>query len=159
MNKKHCPLEEKIIKGLSEDTMSEELQEHIAGCSICQDIALVQGWMNRFQTSAWKTDVPGKVLPDAESLWNRAHTRTRLDKKLVRKALRPLIIPQVLFYGLLVAGIIYTFVWGFSKIGNFLDNRVVSTILPFFGIMMTVVLISFAFCAFIAALDRRKHPV
>ena len=99
-----------------------------------------------------------KALPNAERIWERVYTRVRPEKKLVRKALWPLIIPQVLFYGLLIAGIIYTAVWGFKKYGNVLDSRVTSMFLPFFGIMMVIVLISLSFCAIVAAFDKRKHP-
>jgi len=159
MRKKICPMETEVMKGLCEEIMRPELQEHLAGCPVCQDIALVQGWMNRFKKTAWKTDMPEKTLPDAESMWKKVYVRRKPDKKLVRKALRPLLIPQVLFYSLLIAGIIYMTIWGFKKFGNILDNRVVSQILPFFGIMMFIVAISLSFCAVVVAFDKRKHPV
>jgi hypothetical protein len=159
MKKKHCPLEKEVTEALREEKMSAGLKEHIAGCSACQDIVAISEWMHRFKENAWKTDMPGKTLPDAESMWNRVYARRRPDKKLVRKALRPLIIPQVLFYGLLIAGIIYTAIWGFKKFGNMLDNRMISQILPFFGIMMIIVFVSLSFCAIVVAFDKRKHPI
>lgn len=159
MRKKICPRETEVLKGLGEEKMSSELREHIAGCQVCQDIALVQGWMNRFNKTAWKTDMPEKALPDAESMWKKVYVRRRPDKKLIRKALRPLIIPQVLFYGLFIAGIITMTIWGFKKFGNILDNRVISQILPFFGIMMIFVVVSLSFCAIVVAFDKRKHPI
>jgi hypothetical protein len=159
MSKKICPWENEVLKGLREEKLSAELQEHIAGCSVCQDIEAASRWMIRFKENAWKTDMPEKILPGAESLWSRVYSRSRPDKKVVRKALRPLIIPQVLFYGMLMAGIIYTIFWGFKRFGNILDSRIISTIVPFFGIMMVIVVISLSFCAIVAAFDRRKHPV
>jgi len=159
MSKKICPLENEVMKGLHEEKMSAELREHIQDCLVCQDIAVVQGWMHRFKESAWKTDMPEKTLPDAERMWNRVHARRRPDKKLVKKALRPLLIPQVLFYGLLITGIITTSIWGFKKFGNILDSRVISQFLPFFGIMMIIVVFSLTFCAIVVAFDKRKHPV
>jgi hypothetical protein len=138
--------------------MSEDLQKHLEGCPVCQDVALVQGWMQRFKENALENDVQEKTLPDAERIWKRAHARARPDRRLVSKALRPLIIPQVIFYGLLVAGIIYTVIWGFKKFGNVLDSQVTSVILPFFGIMMFIVLASLSFCAIVIAFDKRKHP-
>ena len=152
-------METEVLKSLGEEKMRSELQEHIAGCQVCQDIALVQGWMNRFNKTAWKTDMPEKTLPDAESMWGRVYAKRKLDKKIVRKALRPLLIPQVLSYGLLIAGIIYMTIWGFKKFGIFLDSRVISQILPFFGIMMIIVVISLSFCAIVVAFDKRKHPI
>ena len=159
MSKKICPLENEVIKSLREEKMNTELEEHIAGCSACQDIVAVSGWMNRFKESAWKTGIQEKILPTADSMWNRVYARRRPDKKLAKKALRPLLIPQVLFYGLFIAGIIYTAVWGFNKLGNILDSRMTSMILPFFGIMMIIVVISLSFCAIVVAFDRRKHPI
>jgi hypothetical protein len=159
MKKKICPMEKEVMKDLGEEKMKPELQEHIARCPVCKDIALVQGWMNRFKQEAWKTEMTDKTLPDAESMWNKVYSTRRPDKKLVRKALRPLIIPQVLFYGLLIAGIIAITIWGFKTFGNVLDNRVISQILPYFGIMMFIVLISLSFCAIVVAFDKRKHPV
>lgn len=159
MSKKICPMETEVLKGLSEEKMRPEIQDHIARCQICKDIALVQGWMNRFKESIQKTDTPKKILPAAESLWNHVYGRRRPDKKMVRKALRPLIIPQVLFYSLLLTGIIAMTIWGFKKLGNTLDSRMISQILPFFGIMMFIVVISLSFCAIVVAFDKRKHPV
>jgi hypothetical protein len=148
-------MEQEVMQGLTEENRKVELQEHIAGCSICQDLVLVKGWMNRFQETAWETDTSEKTLPDAESMWKNAYSRRRPDKKLIRKAMRPLIIPQVLFYGLLIAGIIYGTFWGIKQFGNILDNRVTSMILPFIGIMMLIVVISLSFCAIVAAFDKR----
>jgi hypothetical protein len=50
-------------------------------------------------------------------------------------------------------------IWGFKKFGNILDSRVISQILPFFGIMMIIVVISLSFCAIVVAFDKRKHPI
>jgi hypothetical protein len=158
MNKKICPLEKEVMRGLSRGKLSGELQNHIAGCSVCRDIVAVSEWMNRFKESAWKTDMPGKILPDAESMWNRVRARKRPDKKLVQKALRPLIIPQVLFYGVLIAGIVYMTFWSFNNFGNILDSQIISQIVPFFFIMMIIVVISLSFCAIVVVVDRRKHP-
>ncbi|MCK4646885.1 MAG: hypothetical protein KAU46_11590 [Candidatus Aminicenantes bacterium] len=159
MSKKICPLEKEVMKGLREEKMRPELQEHIAGCPVCQDITLIHGWMNRFKENAWNTDMPRKILPDAESMWNRVYARRKPDKKLVRKALRPLLIPHVIFYGVLIAGFLFLTVWGFKKFGNILDSRVISQILPFFGIMMIIVFVSLSFCTIVAAFDKRKHPI
>jgi hypothetical protein len=159
MKKKICPREDEVLKTLGEEKMSEEIQEHIAGCSACQNTVAVNRWMHRFRESAWNTEMQEKTLLDAQTFWNKVHKQKRLDKKLVRKAMRPLIIYQVLFYGLLTAGIIYAVIWGFGKFGTILDNPVIATIIPFFGIMMMIVIISLSFCAIVAALDRRRHPV
>jgi hypothetical protein len=159
MRKKTCHREEEVQTGLNSGKLSQELQNHIPDCPVCQDIALVQGWMNRFKERAWETDMPEKILPHAASIWNRVYAGKSIDKKLVRKALRPLIIPQVLSFGVSVAGIIYLTVWGFKKFGYILDNPIVSQIVPIFGILMASGFFFFAFCALIAAFDKRKHPI
>jgi hypothetical protein len=159
MSEKTCPLEKDVLKSLRGEKMSLELQEHIDECPVCKDLALVKGWMNRFKENAWKIDMPEKTLPDAESLWNRIYARRQPDQKLVQKAMRPMLIPQVLFYGTIIAGIIAMTIWGFKKIGNALDSQLTSLILPFFGIMMVIVLISLSFCAIVVAFDKRKHPI
>lgn len=159
MSKKICPLETEVIKGLREEKISAELQEHLSGCPVCQGIVAVSGWMNRFKENAWETDMPGKTLPSAQSMWDRVHEGRKPDKKLVRKAMRPLIVPQILSLGVFIAGIIYITIWGFKKFGNILDNRVISQILPFFGIMMVIVFVSLSFCAIVAAFDKRRHPI
>jgi hypothetical protein len=114
--------------------------------------------MNRFKENAWNTDMPEKTLPDAESMRKRVCARRRPDKKLVQKALRPLLIPQVLFYVLLIAGIIYMTIWGFKKFRNILDSRVISQILPVFGIMMIIVVVSMSFFAIVVAFDNANTP-
>jgi hypothetical protein len=159
MNKKTCPMEKDALKSLREEKMSPELQEHIAECPVCRDVALVQDWMHRFKENAWKADMPDKTVPGAEGLWNEAHAKKRPDKKLVKKALLPLLIPQMIFYFLFIAGIIYASIWGFKKFGGILENPLFSQLLPFFGIMMVIVLISMSFCAIVVAFDRRKHPI
>ena len=152
-------MENETIKALHEENMSVELSEHIAGCPACQDIVAVRGWMHRFKEAAWVVDMTEKILPDAEIMWNRVYAPRRPDKKLVRKALRPLLIPQAIFYGLLISGIIAMTIWGFNKLGDVMDDRVASLIPLFFGIMLMIVLISLSFCAVVEAFDRRKHPI
>jgi len=159
MSQKICPRETEVLESFREEKMSEELQEHIAGCPSCQDLVAVSQWMHRFRESAWNTEMQEKTLLDAQTIWNKVHARRQPDKKLVRRALRPLMIYQFLFYGLFTVGIIYAVFWGFGKFGYILENPVISTMIPFFGILMAVVFISMSFCAIVAALDRRRHPV
>jgi hypothetical protein len=159
MSEKTCPVEKDVLKSLREEKMSPELQEHIAECPVCGDLALAQDWMHRFKENAWKADMPDKTLPSAEGLWNEAHARRRPDKKLVKKALRPLLIPQAIFYGLLCFGIITMTIWAIDKVGAGVNSRVASLIFPFFGMMLVIVLISLSFCAVVEAFDRRKHPI
>jgi hypothetical protein len=151
-------MENDVIKSLREDEMSPELQDHVAGCPVCHNLALVHNWMNRFEQNARKTDLSAKTLPTAEALWRRGRETTRPDKKLVKKALWPLLIPQTLFYGLILAGIVFFTIWGFQKFGHVLDSPVFNQFVPFFGILMIIVVVSLSFCAIVTAFDKRKHP-
>ncbi len=92
------------------------------------------------------------------TIWNRVYAGKRIDRNLVRKAMRPLIIPQVLSLAVFIAAIVYILAWGFKKFGYVLDNPVVAQIAPLFGILMISVLLFYAFCALVAAFDRRRYP-
>jgi len=107
MSKKICPMETEVMKGIGEEKMRPELKEHLARCPVCKDIALVQVWMNRFKEKAWKADMSKKDLPDARAVWNRVFARKSADKQMVHKALRPLIVPQVLSFVVFIGGGIF----------------------------------------------------
>lgn len=158
MRKKTCHLEEEVQASLYSGKLSPEIRHHISDCPVCRDSALVQGWMKRFTERAWETDMLGKTLPPALKIWNSVYTWKRIDKKLVRKAMRPLIVPQVLSLAVFIAAIGYITVWGFKKFGYILDNPIVSQIVPFLGILMVSVILFSAFCALIALFDRRRYP-
>lgn len=159
MKKNTCHREEEVQASLYAGKLSPELKDHVADCPLCQDIALVQAWMKRFKEMAWESDMADKVLPQAATIWSRVYSGKRIDKKLVRKAMRPLIIPQVLSLILFIAGIGGLTIWGFNKFGYILDNPVVSQIAPIFGILIISIFFFWAFCALIAAFDRRRYPI
>lgn len=159
MKKKICPLEKEVMAGLRAEKLEPELQKHVSECPVCQDVVAVHTWMNQFKEKAWKTDMPKKSLPDADAIWNRAYAWKRPDKQMVRKALRPLIYPQVLSIGVFIAGVIFLGTKGVLKFGNIFDTLVLTRILPFFLILMSMVFLSVIFCALLLALEKRKKPV
>jgi hypothetical protein len=159
MKKKICPLEREVMAGLREKKLKPELQKHVSECSVCKDVVAVHTWMNRFKEKSWKTDMPKKSLPDAEAIWNRAYAWKRADERMVRKALRPLIYPQVLSFGVFIAGVIFLGTKGVLKFGNFFDTPVLTRILPFFLIFVSIIIISIIFCALLFALEKRKKPI
>lgn len=158
MRKKRCHREEEVHTCFHTGKLSPEIKNHISDCPVCQDVVLVMSWMNRFKERAWETDMTEKIFPPAAKIWNRVYAGKRIDKKLIRKAMRPLIIPQVLSLAVFITGIGYGVVWGFKKFGYILDNPIVSQILPFIGILMVSVFFFFGFCALIAAFDRQRYP-
>jgi len=159
MKKKICPLEKEVAECLREEKLKPELQKHISECPVCKDVVAVYTWMNQFKEKSWKTDMPKKDLPDAEAIWKRVHVRKIDNRQLVRKALRPLIYPQVLSFGVFIAGIIFLGIKGVLKFGNVFDSVAITRIFPFFLILMSMVFLSVIFCALLLALEKRKKPV
>ncbi len=159
MKKKICPWEKQVLEGLRAEKISPELENHIAACPVCQDVVAVHAWMNRFKEQAWKTDMAQKDLPAAEAVWNRVHTRQRPDRKLVKKAMRPILYTQVLYYGVMAAGIIFLVLWGGSKLGKIVDLKSLAQILPYIFIPAAFVVISLLFCTLLLAFEKLKKPV
>ncbi len=159
MKKKICPLEKEVMEGLGEKELKPELQKHISECPVCKDVMAVHTWMNRFKEKAWKTDMPKKDLPDARAVWNRVFARKRPDKQLVTKALRPLLFPQVLSFVVFIAGGIFLGVKGILKLENIFDSPVLVRVLPFFLILISMVLFSVIFCILLLALEKRKKLI
>ena len=159
MKKKTCPLEKEIMAGLKEGALEPELQKHLSECPACQDVVTVHTWMNQFKEKAWKTDMPKKDLPDAQAVWDRIYAWKRADKQLVRKALRPLIYPQVLSFAIFIAGIIFLGIKGVLKFGNIFDAPALTRILPFFLLFVSIIIISIVFGALLVALEKRKKPI
>lgn len=159
MRKKICPLEKEIIAGLKEGALEPELQKHLSECQVCQDVVTVHAWMNQFKERAWEILMPKKDLPGAQAVWNRVYARKRPDKQLVRKALRPLIVPQVFSFAVFIAGTIFLGIKGVLKFGNIFDAPALTRILPFFLLFVSIIIISIVFCALLLAIEKRKKPI
>ncbi len=159
MKKKKCPFEKEVMAGLREEKLEPELQNHVSQCPVCQDVVAVHTWMNQFKEKAWRTDMLKRNLPDAEAVWKKVYSWKRADKRMVRKALKPLIYPQVLSFGVFIAGIIFLGTKGVLKFGNIFDTPVLTRILPYFLILISFIVISIVFCALLLAIEKRKKPV
>jgi hypothetical protein len=159
MSKKICPLEKQVLEHLKEEELSPDLQNHLAECSACQDVAAVYKWMNRFKENAWKIEMAQKDLPAAEAIWDRVYSRKRPDRKLVKKALRPILFAQIFSYGVIATGIIFLTLWGGSKIEKIIDLKPLVQMLPYIFIPATFVVISILFCSLLLALEKLKKPI
>jgi hypothetical protein len=159
MKKKICPLEKEVMAGLKAEKLEPELQKHLSQCPVCQDVVAVHNWMNQFKEKAWETDMLKKDLPDADAVWNRVYSRKRPDKQLVKKALRPLIFPQVLSFGVFIAGIIFLGIKGVLKFGNIFDTLALTRILPFLLLFVSIIIISIVFGALLLTFDKSKKPI
>lgn len=159
MKKKKCPWEKEVMEGLRKSKLKPDLQEHISECPVCKDFVQVHTWMGQFKEKTWEIDLPKKDLPDARAVWDRAFARKRPDKQLVTKALRPLIFPQVLTFGVFIAGSIFLGIKGVFKFGNIFDSPAAARIFPFLLVLLSMVFLSVIFCALLLALEKHKRPV
>lgn len=159
MKKKICPLEMEIMTGLREKKFKPELQKHVSECPACKDIVAVHTWMNQFKEESWKTDMTKKALPNAETVKKRVYNRRRTDEQMERKALRPLIYPQVLSLGVFLAGIIFLGIKGVLKFENIFDTLVQSRIFPLFLILLSLVFLLLIFCTLLLSLEKHKKTI
>ena len=159
MKKKICPLKKEILAGHREKKLKPELQKHASECPVCKDVVVVHTWMNQFKEESWNTDMPKKDLPDAEDVWKRVYSRKRADEQMERKALRPLIYPQVLSLGVFLAGIIFLGIKGVLKFENIFDTLVQSRIFPFFLILLSLVFLLLIFCTLLLSLEKHKKTI
>jgi len=170
MRKKSCYLEKKVIDCLKAGKLSPEIEKHTSECPVCGDVVAVYEWMNQFKNSSWKAEMLEKTLPDAETIWKRAHAKKKPDRELVEKALRPLIFPRVFSYGALIAGLIYLFLTNGRAIGNIISSssglgsaldslsRIIAQFFPIFIIPAAMIFISMLFCVFVAAFEKGVGP-
>lgn len=168
MKKKSCHLEKEVVDCLKAGKLSPEIEKHTSECPVCEEVVAVYEWMNRFKNSSWKAEMPEKTLPDAETIWNRAQTKGKPDRGLVKKALRPLVYPRLFSYGVLIVGVIYLFLTKGRAIGNIITSssaagpvfdslsRTFAQLFPIFLIPAAMIIISMLFCVFIASLERLK---
>jgi hypothetical protein len=87
-----CPRENDVLDALAAarwpDRMEPELAEHVASCSICQDVITVASAMQEDHDATWRE----ASVPSSGQMWWRAEMRARQDA--VREALRPVAVAQ-----------------------------------------------------------------
>ena len=171
MKKKICQREEKVIAGLKAKKLSSDIEKHVSECHFCQETVSIYRWMNEFKNRSWDAEKGKKILPDSETIWDRAFNRQRPDRTLVKKALKPMIYPRILSYPIFIIGFLLLFISNVKGIGNFLDSRfgtspfldllskIIPQILPIFLIPGFVILVSILFYVLVVSFERRKHPV
>jgi len=109
MKKKSCPLEKEVLNSLKTGDLTPGIKQHAADCPVCKESITINKWMNRFQEVSMNVNTAGKKLPDAEFIWEKAFLVKPPEKELVKKALRPLLVPQVLTYVIAIIGLLYFF--------------------------------------------------
>lgn len=168
MRKKSCHLEKEVIDCLKAGKLSPKIQKHTSECPVCEDVVAVYEWMNQFKNSSWKVEMLEKTLPDAETIWNRVQAKQKPDRRIVKKALRPLIYPRVFSYAVLIAGAIYLFLTKGRAIGNIITSssgagpaldslsRIITQLFPVFLIPAAMIFISMLFCVFVVAFEKME---
>lgn len=171
MRKKICHWEEKVIGCLKEEKLSPDIKKHVSECLSCQEAVSIYRWMNEFKSKSWDAVMQEKTLPEAEAIWNRAYVKQRPDRRLVKKALRPLIFPRVFSYGVFSVGFIFLFLSKGKEIGNFMYSRLgtgsmldsisktAPQIMPIILIPGFIIFISMLFCALVVAFERHKPSI
>lgn len=146
MKKKHCLLEQEILNSLAAGDLTAEIKQHLKDCPICKESALLYQWMNGYQKVSRQGKLAEKKLPDAESLWEKAFSLKTPDKKLVKKAMKPLRIYQVVFYVIAIIVLLYLVFAYFPGIRSSLNSsRVVGVMLASLSSLVRTLFKSFSF--------------
>ena len=92
--KLHCPFEQELLDAVAArrwpDRAEPALQQHVASCTLCADVAEIAGAFFEDRDCARAE----AVVPPASAIWWRAQIRAR--EEAARVALRPLLVIQVL---------------------------------------------------------------
>jgi hypothetical protein len=107
MKNKSCLLEQEVLNSLAAGDLTAEIKQHLKACHICKESAFLYQWMNGFQKVSRQGKPAEKKLPDAESIWEKAFSSKIPDKELVKKAMKPLRIYQVVFYVIVIIALLY----------------------------------------------------
>jgi hypothetical protein len=96
-----CPRESDVLDALASarwpDRVDAELAQHVAACSICQDVVAVASAMQEDHDVTWKEWNDANV-PSSGQMWWRAEMRARQDA--IRDASRPVTVAQAVAVGL-----------------------------------------------------------
>jgi hypothetical protein len=93
-----CPRESDVLDALASarwpDRVDAELAQHVAACSICQDVIAVASAMQEDHDVTWRE----ANVPSSGQMWWRAEMRARQDA--IRDASRPVTVAQAVAVGL-----------------------------------------------------------
>lgn len=115
-NNNYCEFEQTIINSHKDDCLNAEQKLHINNCSICSNSLTVFTWMNQFENIGKRDNEVEKILPTPENIWKRAFTPISSKKELISKAMRPLVITQLITYLTIFSGVVFVL---FGKISIF----------------------------------------
>jgi hypothetical protein len=118
MKRSQCAFEEKIVAASRSGQWNDGLRAHVAGCRVCEELALVVGYLS---TSAESSGV-NVFLPDAGRLWQAAQRSARAAA--MERALRPIVWARRIAFGTCAAALIAAIISWRLPLGAAMKNVV-----------------------------------
>lgn len=146
MKKKSCLMEQEVLKSLAAGDLTVEIKQHLKTCPICKESAFLYQWMNDFQKVPRQGKTAEKKLPDAESLWEKAFSQKTPHKELIKKAMKPLRVYQVISYVIAIIVLpylVFTYLPGIRGLMN--SSPAVSMIMASLSSMTRILFKFFSF--------------
>lgn len=103
MKTSNCAREQLVASAVRSGQWDPCLRDHVASCSICQEVVQVSGWMQDLAAGLQPSSVP-----DARALWLKAQILQK--RAAARKVMQPLEIFQKAAYGmatLVLVGLVF----------------------------------------------------
>jgi len=123
-NKYSCSQAETLPATLNQGNLSPDLKKHIKSCRECGEIAHLHHWMKDYREfSRENMDMEiEKRLPSPTDIWANAHSPKRIDPAILRKVLRPMLIPQIMSIIVATAGLLILVFSNLGGIGEFFGS-------------------------------------
>lgn len=122
-----CPREADVLDAVASlrwpHRADEELRQHVSGCAMCADTALVAGALHQDQDEIWQQ----AVVPAADIVWWRAQMRARVEAS--QAAARPVLAVQAIGVACAlgaVAGLFGSIGWWFRSWLDWLSSAAVA---------------------------------
>lgn len=95
-----CVREQDVLDAVAAGRCDEDLRNHIAACSICQDVRSVSAAISEERDAAWEEP----PVPPSSVVWWRAQIRAR--EEATRTAAKPIAVVQAVAVICLVAAVL-----------------------------------------------------
>lgn len=120
MKNEHCAFEEKIAAANRSGRWSDELLAHVADCGVCEEVALVSGYLCESSTAAGVD----AALPNPSLIWSKAQAAA--NAAAIERALRPIVWARRFAFGVGAAAVVFAIILEWSRIGEFFGGFVES---------------------------------
>lgn len=113
MKDERCAFEEKIAAANRSGRWSDELLAHVADCRVCEEVALVSGYLCESSVAA-SADT---ALPSADLIWSKAQAAA--NAAAIERALRPIVWARRFAFGVGAGAIVVAIVLAWSRVAEF----------------------------------------